>query len=122
MLIDYFLFSRYDTFCAAKVGIILRFLQEYFYKKHFCCTNNLIVCIKRGKMLSFCASALQILFVTVGTFTLQVVKNDFADAHALGGHLHVFVGFDIFKCFFQRELDRRNDVSLLVGTARAYIS
>ena len=56
------------------------------------------------------------LLCLVGTLALQVVEDDFADAHGLGRDFHVFVGLDVFQGFFQGKQNGWNDVSLLVGS------
>ena len=85
------------TFRGAKVGIILQYLQKYFHKKHFSCTRSLFLCIFRAKRLYFYISTLQKSFFAIGTFSFQMVKDNFADSHTLGSYFHVLISLDVFQ-------------------------
>ena len=84
-------------FRGAKVGIILQILQKYSHKKHFYCTKGVFLCINNTNNPLFYISALQKLLFPVGTFSLQMVKDNFSDAHAFGCHLHILVSLDVFQ-------------------------
>ena len=53
-------------------------------------------------------------FSAVTALALEVVEDDFADAHALWSHLYVFVGLDVLECLFEGKLYRRNDARFVV--------
>lgn len=42
-------------------------------------------------------------FSAVAALALEVVEDDFADAHALWSHLYVLVGLDVLECLFKGE-------------------
>src|SRR5574344_402320 len=64
----------------------------------------------------FCTTVLTMLLITISTFTLQVVENNFANTHAFWSHLHILITLDVLKRLLKREDDRRDDASLFICT------
>ena len=59
--------------------------------------------------------------VFVGAFAFDFVEDDFAQTQMVGGHFHVFIFFDVFEGFFEREHHRGNDAGFVVGSGGSHV-